>query len=152
MCVFFSNRDKPVGLKKNNSNITSLCYFRQLFCLKNLTDQSWNCAMPSDVSFEDCLLFSGLLFFSFYFFFLVRSCTATHQTLLSIVRSDPVVEVMRIWRSMIWTEKNWAVSLSAKGQNHSVGHEHYPASSVFYHKLKWFTCPNSLIWLTVIFL
>lgn len=66
--MFFSNRDTPVGLKKKNSDITSLCYFRQLFCLKNLTDQSWNCAMPSDATFEDCLLFSGLLFFSFYFF------------------------------------------------------------------------------------
>lgn len=50
------------------------------FCLKSLTDQSWNCAAPS-----------GVLSFLFWY---IHPQPLLRQTHLSIILSDPVVEVI----------------------------------------------------------
>lgn len=43
----------------------STWYFRHLFCLKHLTDQSWNCAMPSDIYFKDWFFVLCVVLFCF---------------------------------------------------------------------------------------
>lgn len=149
VCMCRSFRDAPVGLKNNNCCTTSLQvvseYFRELFCLKNLTDQSWNCAMPSDV-----FLLKTVSWFM-YLFWYIHMQPFLCQSHLSIVLSDLVVEVMWIRGRMIRTHKKkmGCLALSKETQSFSWKHDPSSYSHVYNHVGLFFVCliktPYSLI-------